>query len=370
MNVTMVTPWQEACGIADYARDLVRGLRRRTDLKVEVSPLDAARTDPEFFRGLARAGNRADLVHVQHEYVYFGGLGSREDLWRRLARDLRVPYLVTLHTRLQPGTGGPAWKRLARSARDAWRSASGWTLRQTAGQFRGAARLLVHTAAHRQALLDAGLSPDRVVVTPFGAPAGGGNAEAAKRRWALPDTVVTLPGFLNPTKGHRLALEAWDRLAAPEAVLVIAGRAFSERDEAYAREVEQAAAARAGRVLSLGYLSDPDLSDLLAASRVVLLPYHQVTASSVLARALAQGCAVLSSDLAAFREIEKETSSVALFRAGDAAHLSECLGALLADPGRRAALTQAARVWAERNDWAQVADRTAELYRQVLNAPG
>lgn len=370
MNVTMVTPWEEACGIADYARDLVRGLRRRTDLEVEIAPLDAARTDPEFFRGLARAGNQADLVHVQHEYLYFGGLGSREDLWRCLTQDLKVPYLVTLHTRVQPGTGGPAWKRLGRRARDAWRSATGWTRRHTAGQFCGAARLLVHTAAHRQALLNAGLSGDLVVVTPFGVPAGGGNADAAKRRWGLPDAVVTLPGFLNPTKGHRLALEAWDRLAAPEAVLVIAGRAFSDRDAAYAREIEHAAAARPGRVRSLGYLSDADLSDLLAASRVVLLPYHQVTASSVLARALAQGCAVLASDLETFRELDRETSSVALFRAGDAAHLAERLGALLADPGRREVLSRAARAWAERNDWARVADRTAELYRQVLSAPG
>jgi glycosyltransferase involved in cell wall biosynthesis len=368
MKLAMLTPWKEACGIADYARELVEGLGRGPGLEVEVVPLDAARTDLGFYHELAQRGNQADLVHVQHEYIYFGGLGSRTALWPHLAAALRVPYVVTLHTQLHPATGGPPWMRLARAGRETWRAAIGWTRERAAGQFRGASRVLVHTSGHRQALLDAGLPANRVVVMPDGVPASGpkGSAAAARRRWDLPEAVVTLPGFLNPTKGHQLALEAWDRLDAPEAQLVIAGRAFSERDAVYAREVERWAAARPGRVRVLGYLKESELADLLAASRVVLLPYLQVTASAILARALAQGRAVLASDLESFREMNREEPCVDLFRSGDAADLAARLKGLLADPGRREALSRAAGAWAGKHDWAAVAKSMTALYREVL----
>ncbi|NTV53216.1 MAG: glycosyltransferase, partial [Candidatus Firestonebacteria bacterium] len=305
MKIAMLTSWQEACGIADYAAALVAALRARVE--VEVVSLAHGQTEAAYFRRLAQACNRADLVHVQHEYIFFGKRTPWAYRWPDLIRALRVPYVVTSHTWLKPAQGGPGWKRSARRLRDALVRGTGWSAYLEAGQFKGAAGIITHTRAHRGFLIRAGLSGEKIQVLPQGIPAGfpRGVADRARRRWQLTGPVVTLFGFLNPAKGHELALAAWEQMPR-DAVLVIAGRAFSERERDYARRLEQLARQKGERVRWTGYLEEPDLADLLAATDVVLMPYVHATASYALSLALATGRPVLASDLAPFREIRGE----------------------------------------------------------------
>lgn len=364
MKVIMLTSWQEECGIADYAAALVAALRPRVD--VEILPLRRERTAPGYFRELGRACNRADLVHIQHEYVFFGRRDPWGYRWPQFIREVRVPYAVTVHTWLKRFTGGPLWKRALRETRSAAYALSGWTRYLESGQFRRAARVIVHTQAHRQALVAGGLPPDRVAVLPQGVPEPRphGRREEILRRWNLDGKVVVLFGFLNPSKGHLLALSAWEQ-AQPEATLIIAGKAPSKPDESYARQVA-AGAARAGRRVRLaGYLPESELADLLAVSDLVLLPYLAGTSSYALSLALAQGCAVLASDLPQFMEIRSEQPCLELFRGGDASDLAGRMLELLQDSGRRLILQRAAREWAQTHSWESIARKTEQVYSEI-----
>jgi glycosyltransferase involved in cell wall biosynthesis len=365
MKIAMLTSWQEACGVADYASALVAALRRRA--KVEVVGLTHGQTDPGYFRKLGEACNGADLAHLQHEYVFFGNRRPWSYRWPELIKSLRVPYVVTAHTWLKPTQGGPRWKRLGRGVRDALVRAAGWSAYLEAGQFRGAERVITHTQAHRAFLVRAGLRPDQVVVLPQGVPAGfpRGQAARARRRWDLKGPVVTLFGFLNPAKGHDLALAAWAQMPR-DAVLVIAGRAFSERDSAFAQGLEARARALGRRVRWTGYLEEPALADLLAATDVVLLPYVATTASYALSLALQAGKPVLASDLEPFREIRAEKDCLEIFQTGSAPDLAIRLQTLLDQPRRREKLAQGARAWARAHTWEAVAAATARLYAAVL----
>ncbi len=364
MKIAMLTSWQEACGIADYAGALVAALKSRVEL--EVIPLKHGQTDPAYFRGLADQCNAFDLVHIQHEYVFFGKRWPGQHRWHDLVANLRVPYVVTAHTWLRPTSGGRGWKPWARWLRDGLVRAIGWSRYLEAGQFRTARRVIVHTDAHREFLIRQGLLPEQVSVLPQGVPESfpQGVGERARTRWQLTGPVVTLFGFLNPAKGHALALEAWDQLTVG-ATLVIAGKAFSERDAAYAQTIEHEAKRRGSAVRWLGYLPEAELADLLDASDVVVMPYVHTTSSYALSLALAQGCTVLASDLEPFQEICAERACLALFHRGDSADLGRALTRLLGHPQERRRLQKAALTWAREHSWTNVAEKTLQVYTSL-----
>lgn len=365
LRVAMLTSWEEPCGIADFTHSLVEALRPAVDVKVV--PLKHGVYRAGYYRSLARACADCDLAHVQHEYVYFGGRDPWNNYWPLLAKSLPVPHVVTVHTRLEPFTGGPAWKRLLRGGREAVYRGLGWSRFVQGGQFKTSRRVLVHTRGHFQSLLAKGLNLAQVRLVPQGAPAQplAARPEAARKRWSVTGPLVTIFGFLIPSKGHLLALEAWRRLQ-PQATLMIVGRPFSDADQPYARAVGSAAQAAGPAVRLTGYLDPQDLADLLAASDVVLLPYLAGTSSYALSLVLAQGRPVLASDLEYFKETAAEHACVSLFRAGDAADLAKQLRALLADPGRRQALSQAAQRWVQAHAWEKIAAQVRAIYTEAL----
>jgi glycosyltransferase involved in cell wall biosynthesis len=364
MKIAFLTSWQTACGIAEYSAALVQALRNLVE--VTVVPLEHGRTEKSYFRALGRACNQADLIHAQHEYVFFGGRDPWSYRWPQLVSAFRAPYVVTAHTWLQPFSGGPRWKRWGRSLRDGLYRAVGWERYLVAGQFRRARAVIVHTSEHRAALLRRGLNAERVHVLPQGVPAlPAGDAVAARARWNLSGQVVLMFGFLNADKGHRLALEAW-RLAGVQGTLVIAGKAFSAAEELYARSLAAAVTGFGPNVRLVGFLPEAELADLLAAAEVVLLPYRAATSSYALSLALAQGRPVLASDLPPFREILAQNACLELFRRDDVQDLAQRLRGLLWDDRHRADLSLAARVWAQAHAWGAVARETVGLYAAAL----
>jgi glycosyltransferase involved in cell wall biosynthesis len=369
MKIAMLSSWQEPCGIADYTAALVRALSRRVE--VRVVPLKHGQTDPAYFRRLGEACNQSDLIHVQHEYVFFGNRWPWGYRWPEMVKAFRVPFVVTAHTRLQAAQGGPEWKRWGRSLRDAVVRASGWSQYLEAGQFLPARKIITHTAAHREFLIQRGISGDRVQVMPQGIPDKfpKGQAARARQQWNLKGPVVTLFGFLNPAKGHALALQAWDSLLS-NATLVIAGKAFSSRDEAYAQHIQTLAQQKGNRVRWLGYLEETALSDLLAATDVVLMPYTSATSSYALSLALANGCAVLASDLEPFREIQSEKKCLALFKQNDPNDLAKTLNFFLKTAEAVKNMRQSALSWAREHGWEGVAKKTVALYERVLKEKG
>src|SRR3712207_5467710 len=92
LHVTLLTSTRERCGIGDYARALAAALAREVEL--DVVPVDP---QPPPAAALERL-NRADLIHIQHEYSFWGSALPGRSRFPALVAGLRRPWVITAHT--------------------------------------------------------------------------------------------------------------------------------------------------------------------------------------------------------------------------------------------------------------------------------
>jgi phosphatidylinositol alpha-mannosyltransferase len=125
------------------------------------------------------------------------------------------------------------------------------------------------------------------------------------------------------------------------------------------------------RVEMLGLVEEEDKPRVFASGHVYCAPNtHGESFGIVLVEAMAAGTPVVASDLEAFRRVLREGEAGALVPVADAGALAAALGALLKDPGRRAALAAAGRAAVRDYDWSTVARQIVEVYETVaLAAP-
>jgi glycosyltransferase involved in cell wall biosynthesis len=365
MKIAMVTTWDEPCGIADYAQALVAALRSTVEVKVVV--VKHGQRSAAYFREIGRQCNDCDLTHIQHEYIFFGGRDPWNNYWKAMLSTLKTPYIITSHTWLRNFQGGSFLKRIVRGLRDTLYRWMGWSRFLEMGQFEKAEKVLVHTQAYARALCKRGIPLEKIEVVPQGVPdwSPGGDEDRARKRWNVSGLVVTLFGFLIPSKGHLLALDAWAKLSS-SATLMIVGKPFSTADQAYADAIRNKAKIFKERVKLTGYLEQAELMDLLAASSVVLMPYLSGTSSYSLSLLMAQSRAVLASDIECFQEIADQTTCLELFKTGDALDLKNHLDGLLNDMERRRHLRHAAHTWAQIHSWDTIASRLVKVYTETL----
>jgi len=212
--------------------------------------------------------------------------------------------------------------------------------------------VVVHSQHGARRLRALGVAAERVHVIPHGAfthlselPEGG---------LPLPDTkrpVVLFFGLLRDYKGIDVLLEAWRGI--DDAELWIVGMPRMKLDPPTLPGVR----------FLLRYVSDEELAALFRRADVVALPYREVDQSGVLFVALAFGKPLLLSDAGGFPEV----AAAQTVPAGDAAALHDALVALLADPGRRNAMAQAAlQAAATTYSWDAIARQTLALYEALL----
>ena len=285
-----------------------------------------------------RAAAAADVVHFQWLAV--------QPVDRHLLP--RRPTVLTAHDLLprEPRPGQARAQRRLYDAVDAVVAHSEFGRRQLVerlGVDAGRVRVIHHGAFEYLAALDGSLPPELV------------SAEGP---------VVLFFGLLRPYKGLDVLLEAWRELSGPRgaAELWIVGRPRMPI-EALVRD----APAQVKWVTR--FVSDPELAACFRRADVVVLPYTQTERfdfSGVLATALAFGKPAVISDVGGFRELA-DAGAARLAAPGNPAALADALRALLCDTGARARLAEGARAAAAGPySWAQAAERTLELYRELL----
>jgi phosphatidyl-myo-inositol alpha-mannosyltransferase len=79
---------------------------------------------------------------------------------------------------------------------------------------------------------------------------------------------------------------------------------------------------------------------------------------------------IVASDLEAFRRVLGGGAAGALVRPGDAGALADALSALLADPGRRAALVSAGEHAVAPYDWRVVVQAILRVYELAIAGAG
>ncbi|HEX8053715.1 MAG TPA: glycosyltransferase family 4 protein [Thermoleophilaceae bacterium] len=181
---------------------------------------------------------------------------------------------------------------------------------------------------------------------------------------AVEGPVVLLFGLLRPYKGIDVLLEAFREVSGAELWIVGMPR--------MPIEPLRAAAARVGATVRFvpRFVTDPEIPAFFRRADLVVLPYREIDQSGVLYTALAFGKPMVLSDVGGFGEVASH-GAARLVPPGDPAAVAAALNELLADEGERARLAEAARRAADGPySWNRIANRTLDLYRELLGGTG
>lgn len=278
--------------------------------------------DPRALRRLRGHLAGVDVVHVHEPLMPFGGWGA---LWARR------PTVATFHA-------DPArWTRLV------YRAGSGLARRGLGGATVTAVSSVAAGALPRS-WHPVEIVPNAIDTSAYGS-AGG-------RR---PDQVAFL-GRDEPRKGLDVLLRAWPdvrRQHARATLVVLGADRGTEIDGVEFR----------------GRVSEEEKRRYLTSSAVFVAPnLGGESFGIVLAEAMAAGCAVVASDIGAFRPVVG--ASGRLVPAGDAAALGAEVASLLEDSTAVQRLGDSAREWARRFDWAVVGGSYRRLYESAVAGGG
>jgi glycosyltransferase involved in cell wall biosynthesis len=171
--------------------------------------------------------------------------------------------------------------------------------------------------------------------------------------------VVLYFGVVRPYKGVDVLLEAFRRVE--DAELWVVGRPL----EVSLEHLRLLAPVDRVRFVDR-YVSDAELPAFFRRADLLVLPHRSVDVSGVLFAGLAFGKAMLMSDVGGFRELVAGHGAGKLVAPGDPDALAAAIAELLADPGERARLEEAARAAAAGPfSWDRIAAQTAAVYERV-----
>src|SRR2546426_6092424 len=97
VKLAMWTSWQTRCGIASYTESLVEGLRALGG-ELDVVPVPYTERGAHVVEETLQRLNAADVVHIQHEYTFFGGVAPRTCSPPLYFPRLKGPRVVTAPT--------------------------------------------------------------------------------------------------------------------------------------------------------------------------------------------------------------------------------------------------------------------------------
>jgi glycogen synthase len=258
----------------------------------------------------------------------------------------------------------------------------GWVTEHPQSYIHGVERWITNRADHvitcsyymREQVADIfGVPESRITVIPNGidpddlpAPA---YAELARlrREFAAPEErLVLLIGRLVYEKGFQIALEAMPELIArlPGTRFLVAGSGTHE--EELRRQAEELGLLDHGTFL--GWIGDDVLHSLYRIADVCVVPSIYEPFGLVALEAMAAGCPCIVADTGGLREVVPHDEAGLRFRSRDPRSLGRMVELVLGDPTLRERLVAEASDHVLRFDWADVAERTAELYGAVALA--
>ena len=354
MEVRFATTWNSACGVAGYSRSLVAELEKHA--KIEVVSLD-----PDAAAGpasLAARLNRGDVVHIQHQYPFFGGMVFHRNWFNRLLGGLKRPVVVTVHE-LDVGDSDS----LAVRAYKRWFNRRLFAARRIGG-------IIVHTSDYRDRLKGLGIEPSRMRVIPMWVPAvtrPDVSPDVARSELGLAGRkVVTIFGFVVRRKGYELALEALRRWRDDVALLIAGGPHPGDRTGFFEGLSDRIAAeGLAERVIITGYLPDDRVPLVMAATDVIAAPFTAMSSSWSMMHAMAYRKPIVASDLPPAREINERSPCLILFDSGDAGDLAAKVTGLLEDEAELRRAVAAVDSYAETWTAARAAAETASVYKEA-----
>ena len=235
-----------------------------------------------------------------------------------------------------------------------------------------AAALTASSLEMRAALRAAGVACRRIAVIPAASELAGMPRVERQPAGLEGAPLLAFAGQLDRASGIGLLLDVFATLRKrqPALRLVVAGGGPGV--DALAQRIGVPDVR--GHVVITGRLSARRAADVLPRADIAVFPGlpgagEALAPSRHLLNALAQGCAVVASDIACHRELLVHGHSAMLFPAGSRRALVELLADLLRRPERRLALGRAAQqLAAVRLSWSETASCYRTLYQDVLAA--
>jgi glycosyltransferase involved in cell wall biosynthesis len=309
LAVAVMTPWDQQCGNAEYAKRLAIGLGRFAAVQpfdmrnlIDVEKRTSRSELNRYFDDLvARVnGSAANLIHIQHEFCFFGrGIGSSNRRFLRVMRQLRKPVVVTLHTWLKSMTRA---SRNRVSSQVAEQVRHGFQNRHIAAALQRADAIVLHSKdTHKHFVETFPNLKKRVHVVPIPIERPVTTAVAPSIRKQQQDTWVIVPGFVSRYKGHTCVLAALRHLPETFKLVVAGGVHPKDRtgNDYWMDLIQQADSwGLQSRMILTGFLADvADQAAVLDQADVFVLPYDEVgqSGSAVLADVLSYDRPVITS---------------------------------------------------------------------------
>ena len=372
-RVTVVTPGNSSMP-ASESFDGVEVVRFPMELPVDLTYGRVAQTRVNFWGKFARVAVMAHYLEAQYRATLATVRERGGDVihahWAiptgpaavHAARRLGLPSVITMH-------GGDVYVNPEQGydfpTRWYVRPALRWTLRH-------AAALTAITEDCRQHALRAG-APDRALHLVFNgtdlrrfSPAPHGNSAVDPR---FGSHMIFACRQLFPRKGIRFLIEAAAVLKPrfPDLKVVVAGDGF-ERPELIGL-AESLGITR--DVTFLGWVPNSELPPYYHAAAVSVVPSLEEGFGIPAAEAMGCQIPVVASDAGGLPEVVEHGVTGLIVPRGDSVALAEAIGALLADPARRAQMGRAGRERALRLfDWDRTAEQLERIYAEVLSRTG
>jgi phosphatidylinositol alpha-mannosyltransferase len=196
------------------------------------------------------------------------------------------------------------------------------------------------------------LDPDTIEIIPNGVEVASYHASSHTAGDRSHQRVAFL-GRDEPRKGLPVLLQAWpavrERFPGAELVVIGAGGTPGEG------------------IVFAGRVSEQEKRELLASASVFVAPNRRGESFGItLVEAMASGCAVVASDLPAFRAVTGDAA--VLVPPGDLRSLVAAIGGLLGDPERMAGLAAAGLQRAVDFDWRRVFPAYRRCYQRAAGA--
>ncbi|MHB0878115.1 MAG: glycosyltransferase family 4 protein [Anaerolineae bacterium] len=317
---------------------------------------------------IGRLAARCDVVNLQYQAAAYGMrlpihllprlLGERAARLVTTFHDLRVPYLF------------PKAGRVRTSALRWLLEGSDAAILTNEEDLAEAAGMAPHGHSHL-VRIGSNVEPE---------PPDEARRASLRRQWGCgPDTIVLCYfGFQNASKGSLDLVQAAGDLVVRgrDVRLVFAGGETGASDvtnRAYAERVRTAVvtAGLGDRVTFTGYLPRAEVSQVLYASDMCVLPYRDGASfrRGSLMAALAHGMPIVTTRPALPIAGLSDGATVLLVPRGDVAALAEAVAVLADDAGRRAELGRRARALADAFAWSAIARDTIAVYDSFLTMP-
>jgi glycogen(starch) synthase len=329
--------------------------RKPKDLDVFVTWIESMNQDMlDAGRSLAER-LRFDVVHGHDWLVASAGA--------RLAHDLDVPYLTTVHATEHGRHQGWVDKHPQSHIHgiEAWMAHRADAVIVCSAYMRDHVADVFGVAERRISVIPNGIDPaDLACVDDLG---------ALRARFAAPDEkLVLLVGRLVYEKGFQLALDA---LGGRDGVIARVGRVRFLVAGSGTHETELKAQARRLRLTRhgtfLGWIGDDVLHSLYRIADLCVVPSIYEPFGLVALEAMASGCPCIVADTGGLREVVPNEDVGLRFRSRDPRSLATMMERVLTDDALRERLVAEAAEHVRTFDWADVARQTLAVY-DVLGA--